>query len=478
MAPWPADVDVLVVGAGPTGLGAAWRLEVRQQESGPHWLLVDGGSRAGGLAGSIRDPAGFTWDLGGHVLYSHYPLFDDLLEDLLGASWEEHERAGWIYTFGRWIPFPIQRNIRHLPPDQLLRCLDGLLDLQVPTAPAANFQQWLQGNFGSGLVDVFFAPFNTKMWGRAPGELGCGWTESRSGSRNSNVPLVDLRQILRTIVLQSDDPGWDRSTTFRYPARGGTGAIWHALADRLPSAHLRMGHEVAAIDAGARTATLTDGSMIRYQAIVSSIPLDRLLPMITDRPDLGARASRLDYASTCLVGVGFEWPRPPVLDEKYWLYFPDPDVPFHRVSVLSNYARQNVPDPARQWSLLCEINRHPSHRVDLEALAGTCVEALLRTFALPRSAVVNRWQHSLERGYPVPTIRRDAVLADVQPRLKELGIYSRGRFGGWRYEVSNQDHSFMQGVEAIDHILTGKPESTYEDAQAVNDLALNPQAVP
>lgn len=473
MTPQRAEVDVLVVGAGPTGLGAAWRLEERQHGAGPTWLLLDRERHAGGLARSFRDEAGFTWDLGGHVLYSHYPLFDELLDHLLGTAWEEHERAGWIHTFGRWIPYPIQRNLRHLPPDQLLRCLEGFLDVQAgQTRPAPDFEAWLHDHFGAGLVEVFFGPFNTKMWGRAPRELGCGWTRSRSGSRNANVPLVDLRQVLRGIVLQTDDPGWDRTTRFRYPSTGGTGAIWQALADRLPGECIRMGHEVQSIDAGTRTARLADGSLITYGAMVSSIPLDRLLPMIIDQPHLGDQASRLDYCSTHLVGVGLECPLPPVLDDKYWLYFPDSDVPFHRVTVLSNYARRNVSDPARQWSLLCEVNRHPSAQVDQDALTRACVDALLRTFDLPRSAVASEWQHSLERGYPVPTVRRDHVLAYVQPQLKELGIYSRGRFGGWRYEVSNQDHSFMQGVESIDHILTGEPEWTYEDGQAVSGAIL------
>jgi protoporphyrinogen oxidase len=230
-----------------------------------------------------------------------------------------------------------------------------------------------------------------------------------------------------------------------------------------------MRHEVVAIDAGAHTAQLADGTMIRYGAMVSSMPLDRLLQMITDRPELGSLAANLDHVSTCLVGVGLEWSRPPVLEDKFWLYFPDPDVPFHRVTVFSNYARQNVPDPQRQWSLLCEVNRHPSVQVDLDRVAEECVEALLRTFDLPRTAVVSLWQHWLARGYPVPTLQRDSVLAEVQPYLSGLDIFSRGRFGGWRYEVSNQDHSFMQGVEVIDRILTGEPERTYEYACVVRD---------
>jgi hypothetical protein len=52
------------------------------------------------------------------------------------------------------------------------------------------------------------------------------------------------------------------------------------------------------------------------------------------------------------------------------------------------------------------------------------------------------------------------VLAAVLPKLEEVSILSRGRFGAWRYEVSNQDHSSLQGVEAVDRILLGVKETT------------------
>jgi UDP-galactopyranose mutase len=53
------------------------------------------------------------------------------------------------------------------------------------------------------------------------------------------------------------------------------------------------------------------------------------------------------------------------------------------------------------------------------------------------------------------------VLDGVDAELRRAQIFSRGRFGAWKYEVSNQDHSVMQGVEAVDHILRGAPERTY-----------------
>ena len=75
----------------------------------------------------------------------------------------------------------------------------------------------------------------------------------------------------------------------------------------------------------------------------------------------------------------------------------------------------------------------------------------------PESEIVSRWYHKEKYGYPVPSTNRDAALEAVQPLLEERSIFSRGRFGAWKYEVSNQDHSFMQGVELI-NALTGLGE--------------------
>ena len=74
--------------------------------------------------------------------------------------------------------------------------------------------------------------------------------------------------------------------------------------------------------------------------------------------------------------------------------------------------------------------------------------------------------------YPVPTLGRDAALAVIQPWLAEHDIFSRGRFGAWRYEIGNTDHSVMMGVEVVDHLINGAPETTWallpgEEARAV-----------
>ena len=81
-----------------------------------------------------------------------------------------------------------------------------------------------------------------------------------------------------------------------------------------------------------------------------------------------------------------------------------------------------------------------------------------------RMRVVSHYHHAVEYSYPIPTLERDQALAVLQPALLQKGVYSRGRFGAWRYEIGNMDHSVMMGVEAVNHILAGEEEAVFHSA--------------
>ena len=91
------------------------------------------------------DPLGFTWDLGGHVLFSHYRYFDEVMDRALGDAWVEHLREAWVWMRDRWIPYPFQNNIWRLPEAELNACIEGLKALQVSGEhePPATFRDWL-----------------------------------------------------------------------------------------------------------------------------------------------------------------------------------------------------------------------------------------------------------------------------------------------------------------------------------------------
>ena len=175
----------LVIGAGPTGIGAAARLAELDEDH----LVVDASDRVGGMAASITDPQGFTWDLGGHVLHSHFPEFDKAVE-MSGVTLLQVTRNGWVWLTGTGpetlVPTPIQQHLTELPTD--LR----------PDAPAAHLGDYYLNSFGRGLYDRFFEPYNVKMWTTPLEVVDHEWTSLRNGSGERNVPT--LSQIGRAHV--------------------------------------------------------------------------------------------------------------------------------------------------------------------------------------------------------------------------------------------------------------------------------------
>jgi protoporphyrinogen oxidase len=446
-----AEPRIVIVGAGPTGLGAAWRLN---ELGHTNWLLVESADHAGGLASSIVDPKGFTWDLGGHVLFSHYRYFDALMVTALGDAWVEHIREAWVWMRQRWIAYPFQNNIWRLPDEELIACLDGLLALYKAGAGdrPGTFREWLLASFGTGICDTFMFPYNRKVWAYDPAKLDVGWMGER-------VATADLSRILRNLVARKDDVGWGPNSTFRFPLRGGTGAIWQSVSSKLPQERIAFGRTVARVDADAKVVHFTDGAAEPYDHLISSMPLDLLLRSLSGRPELSAQADAFVHSSSHIIGVGLKGQPPDQLHTKCWIYFPESTVPCYRGTVFSNYSPNNAPDG--HWSLMAEVSESPDKPVEASTVVADAVAGFVACGFIEPGAVVSRWHRRLEHGYPTPWLGRDRVLDPVDAQLRAAGIFSRGRFGAWKYEVSNQDHSLMQGVEVVNHLLRGSKERTY-----------------
>jgi protoporphyrinogen oxidase len=151
------------------------------------------------------------------------------------------------------------------------------------------------------------------------------------------------------------------------------------------------------------------------------------------------------------------------------MYFPEDNCPFYRVTVFSNYSPNNVPDIQRHWSLMAEVSESGCKPVNADKVMGEVVEGLLATRLIrSRDDIVSTWQYRARYGYPTPGLERDAVLQELIPYFESKAVYSRGRFGLWKYEVSNQDHSFMQGVEVVERLVNGRREITATDPTLAN----------
>jgi protoporphyrinogen oxidase len=451
---------ILILGAGPTGLGAAYRLAELGHDS---WKIVESSDHVGGLASSYRDDHGFIWDHGGHVMFSHYTYFDDLVEKMLRGDYDQHMREAWVWIHGRFVPYPFQNNIHRLPKDVFLDCVMGIVESQSNSA-RGNFDEWITSVFGEGIAHHFMRPYNFKVWAHPLDMMGVNWQGDR-------VPTVDLRRILSNHLDDRDDVSWGPNNLFKFPLLG-TGMLYERIAESLPQ-DVEFHKHAAEIDPVAKVVTFRDGTSEPYDRLVTTMPLTELVKVIVDCPaELIEAAGDLKHTEGLFIGIGVADPCP---STKCWMYFPGSESPFYRVTYLSNYSPQLTPGPDH-FSLLAEVSVSDYKPEDKGTVIDRTIEGMINCELLtPEQAankVVSKELMHVPYSYPVPTLGRDAALAVIQTWLVEHDIYSRGRFGAWRYEIGNTDHSVMMGVEIADHLVSAAPETTWgllpgEEARAV-----------
>ena len=350
-----------------------------------------------------------------------------------------------------------------LDPEDCDRALAGVAAAQSARKTPLNFRQWIESTFGEGLAELFLFPYNLKVWGYPLETLGIGWVSDR-------VAVPELSRLRESIRSCRDDISWGPNNTFRFPPRGGTGAIWEGVYQLLNPARFRFGAKVVGINLQEKTLSTADGSRLRYDSLVTTMPLDKLCGLCSGLSREALEASQHLVHSAChILGIGLRGPCPAKVEGKCWIYFPETSSPYYRVTVFSHYSPNNVPSGDGYWSLMAEVCETPFRPIDAASLRRRTLDALLHDrFIRPETRVVSFWQRREEYGYPTPFLERDDVLSRVMPELESNQVFSRGRFGTWLYEVSNQDHSFMQGVEIANRILEGRDEVTMHDPNLVN----------
>ena len=444
--------------------------------------MVERSPDAGGLARTVVDEQGFLWDMGGHVIFSHYAYFSRLLDYLLPGpnDWNSKIREAWVWMRGTFIPYPLQQNLHRLPKNEIVSCVDGLIENERRRATFSkptNFAEWMEQSFGKGLCDSFMRPYNFKVWAYSADKMNVEWMGER-------VATVDLSRVIRNVIFSQDELGWGPNNTFRFPMRGGTGSIWRRLAEVLPQEKFQYKKQVTGIDVTKKIISYDDGTSESYDAILSTMPMNLLCQVVNgtttiSKEELVEKSKQFRYSSSHIIGFGLQGQAPEHLKTKCWLYFPEDDCPFYRATVFSNYSPYNVPKPGEQWSLMCEVAESPEKPVDQENILAIAEQGLRNTKLIGESdQILSRFHIRLEYGYPTPFYGRDQLCRPLFDEFESHNIFSRGRFGTWKYEVSNQDHSLMLGVEAIDRIVFGTEELTQKYPDIVNAKRDNVGRIP
>ena len=485
-------IPVAIIGAGPTGLSAAYHL-------GEDAALIDQNERVGGWCRSVYQD-GFTFDYAGHIMFSNDRYVHEMYQILLGDNVHWQDREAWIWSKGVYTRYPFQGALYGLPPEVIKECIvgaiesrygtlkpakangnptsngtskgsakpvngqpcpttptgdvkdccgDGVMEataklssaMNAPSAttPPANFEEFIYKVWGAGIAKHFAIPYNRKLWAVPLSEMETSWLGGR-------VPLPDLEDMIEGALRPVPKP-MGPNARFGYPLRGGFQALMDGFLPHLRGP-LMLGTRVVGVSPSRRMLTLSDGTQVAYEQLISTMPLPVLVRMIgSEAPEeVRQAAAGLRHISVrCVnIGVGRE-----NLTEKHWIYYPE-DTIFHRIFVQGNASPHC--NPAGGFGLTCEITYHPTHKplpCDGDELIQRCIDDCRRVgFFKDSDPVLTAGQVDMPHAYVVYDHARPKNVATIRDWLLSQDIILAGRYSEWEYY--NSDHAFLAGKKAAE----------------------------
>jgi protoporphyrinogen oxidase len=443
-----SDRQVVVIGAGPAGLTAAY--ELTRFQCCP--TVLEKHPAVGGLA-RTESYRGFHFDMGGHRFFTKAEPVNKLWQEVLGADFLPRPRLSRIYYRRRFFHYPLRpmNALWGLGPWQGLRIVSSYLKWQVSPYPhEETFEHWVTNRFGQRLFLTFFKAYTEKVWGIPCSELKAEWAAQRIKNLSLASALLSRylspRQTVRTLIEE-----------FHYPRRG-PGMMWRAVADQIEArgGSVRLNAEIVKVlRAGARiegvvVAAAGREEVVRGTDFLSTMPVSELVRKLDPPPAVLAAAERLryrDFLTVCLIV------NQPALFPDNWIYVHDPEVKVGRIQNFKNWSPDMVPDPEKSslgleyfctegdelWRMsdedLVDLGKREVEQVGLAAAADVedgCV------FRVPKA-------------YPIYDSEYREALATVRDYVDGLeNLQTLGRNGLHRY--NNQDHAMLTGMLAARNI--------------------------
>jgi protoporphyrinogen oxidase len=430
--------NIVILGTGMAGFGAAFRLS----SEGITPVMYDKNPYYGGLSASFRYETDFIFDLGPHISFTKDTRIQDLFADAVDQRYEAVQINLNNHWRGHWPRHPVQLNLHGLPEEVIIKVIeDFVAERQGPERPVNNYADWLLASFGRTFAELFPMQYTRKYHLTAAENLTTDWLGPR-------IYRPSLDEVLRG-AISSSPPNVHYITHFRYPSHGGFVSYLNKF---VPMGSLKLDHELVSVDPARRILRFRNGHVARYDALVSSVALPDLVPMIEGVPDDVLEASRRLACSTCvLVNVGLARSD---LSNAHMTYFYDEDICFSRLSFPHMLSANNV--PAGTGSIQAEVYFSRKYK----PLVGTPADWIdpvirdLRRCGILRDSdtLLSRKAALLPYANVIFDMDRPAALAAVHGYLDDVGITYCGRHGDWGYMWT--DESFKSGEAAAERALS------------------------
>ena len=441
--------QIIVLGAGISGLSVAWRLH----ELGFQTIICESQGHIGGLAGTIRaDEGKYCLDFGPHFFITQKQEIVERIIDLLADDVVSFERSAQLHIQGRFLDYPLSAKnvlLNFSAGDsiasvftfvwaQLKRIAQKILGMH---EQSPHFGEWAAANFGSHLAKIFFRPYTEGFW-----KLAC---ERLSPEILPTSTRLNFMKSLKMMLVRRVS-GKARSLTerelvlpLRYPTRG-YGLIAEAIAERVLNQggiiHLNSRvTQLRSVAGGYVVTVLQNGQAVKMEAdhVISTIPTPNLVKMISSGvpSNVQASADRLGYLGLIVLYVVTL--KRDLLDTSYIYYL---GRPYHRLAEMDKFC--DTLSPPGENMLAVEFSCHSGDKLwkmsEQELLALSLPhldqDGIISGEDITKSFVV-RAAHAYPIRYYGFREHLDNVLQFIreQPNLDVLG-----RTGEYRYIDSDQ----------------------------------------
>ena len=462
-----ASHPVVVIGAGPAGLTAAYELA----KNGLPSTLLEAGKQVGGISQTVSYKD-FRFDIGGHRFFSKVPMVNELWNEILGDNFLLRPRISRIYYNNRFFDYPLKASnaLAGLGPvETLLIGFSYAKTKMFPSSNEENFEQWVINRFGTRLYQIFFKTYTEKVWGIPCNEISADWAAQR-------IKNLSLKEAVKNALLGGMKGKNGKVVTslieeFHYP-RLGPGMMWERCEELVAgygSQTLkgikveRIRHRHGRVDCVSGQTATGEHQDFEGSHFVSTMPLKELVEAMDPKPPekvlQAARGLRYrDYLTVVLVVN-----RESVFPDN-WIYIHSPEVKMGRMQNYKNWSPYMVPDPSRT-SLGLEYflwEKDEEWTWSNDRLIELGVQECVQIGLIDQRDVEDGTVVRMAKAYPVYDHQYQDHVQTIRQFLETLtNLQTIGRNGLHRY--NNQDHSMVTGVYAAQNIMGGN-----QDVWAVN----------
>ncbi len=457
--------DVVIVGAGPAGLTAAYQLA----KAGKTATVMESDSVVGGISRSAeRD--GWRFDIGGHRFFTKVKVVEDLWHEILpDEDFLLRPRMSRIYYNGKYFDYPLkaQNALSNLGPVEAARCVGSYLWARVrPPKDQSNLEGWVAARFGYRLYKTFFKTYTEKVWGVPATELPSDWAAQR-------IKNLSLSKAVWNAVLPKRNQKDITSLIeeFQYP-KYGPGMMWERCRDKVEAAGTKVLMNTAARRirhadgrATAVVASSDDGTETEYtcSAVISSMPITALLRSMDPPVPERVRKAADDLHYRDFLTVALVVPESAGFPDN-WIYIHSPEVKVGRIQNFGSWSPYLVKDGKTCLGLEYFVFEGDEYwTMTDEALVALGQRELKVLGLVDPSLVEAGYVVRMPKAYPHYDADYKANVDVLRAWLAEhaSNVHPVGRNGMHKY--NNQDHSMYTAMLTVENLL-----GAHHDVWSVN----------